>query len=116
MTKMTEYRDEKHKRECQQKREWYVRNKQRVIDRSKEDKQKLRKWFDEWKSGFKCIKCGMDHLACLDFHHKDATIKELAIAHTLRMGWAKDRIVAEAEKCDVLCANCHRILHWQERQ
>lgn len=44
-----------------------------------------------------------------DFHHRDPLIKE--------MTWVKMRLVsekrllAELDKCDLLCANCHRLRH-----
>lgn len=33
-----------------------------------------------------------------------------AVAH----GWTWERVLSEIEKCEVLCANCHRKLHAEE--
>jgi ferredoxin len=59
--------------------------------------------------GGKCIRCGYARsIAALDFHHRDATQKEFAIS-SMQGSWAK--LAAEAAKCDLLCANCHRVVH-----
>jgi len=29
--------------------------------------------------------------------------------------WSRKRILDEVAKCIVLCANCHRKMHWVER-
>lgn len=46
--------------------------------------------------------------AALEFHHRDASTKEFGVGN-----WhgSFERLVAEAEKCDLVCANCHRIRH-----
>lgn len=59
--------------------------------------------------------CGERHPACLDFHHRDPKSKEFYITIAAKRGWAWSRIAAEVEKCDVLCSNCHRKLHWNEK-
>ncbi len=61
--------------------------------------------------GGKCIKCGYDHcIAALEAHHRDPTTKSFALSlGGLTRSW--ERIKAEADKCDLLCANCHRELH-----
>lgn len=57
-----------------------------------------------------CVKCGFrGHPAALDFHHRDPDRKDLEMAYAV--DYSLERMLAEAEKCDVLCANCHRILH-----
>ena len=61
-----------------------------------------------------CIKCGEKDPACLDFHHRDPTTKEGHIGEFRKFGMK--RLLAEIEKCDVLCANCHRKFHRDERQ
>jgi len=49
-------------------------------------------------------------VAAFEFHHLDAGTKEFAIsADGVPRRW--ERIVAELEKCVLLCANCHREVH-----
>jgi hypothetical protein len=64
----------------------------------------------------KCIKCGNDHPAVLDFHHRNPEEKEFAISKMIRNRSSKEMLLKEIEKCDILCSNCHRIHHWEERQ
>lgn len=61
-----------------------------------------------------CMLCGETHPACLDFHHRDPSAKEGTIARLVAKNVKLDRVKAEIEKCDVVCANCHRKLHWAE--
>ncbi len=61
-----------------------------------------------------CSRCEESDLACLDFHHRDGgETKEGHIGYIRR--FSIERILAEIAKCDVLCANCHRKHHRDER-
>ena len=97
--------------------QYYLNNKESYRKASKKAKpgHLLRKklWFQELKGSLVCIKCGENHIACLDFHHRDPNEKEMGISYTLYK-WGKKRIMAEIEKCDVLCSNCHRKFHFEE--
>jgi len=62
-----------------------------------------------------CIRCTEKHPACLDFHHRDGKKNKLGHIGFIRR-FGLDRLYAEIAKCDVICANCHRKLHWDERQ
>lgn len=55
-----------------------------------------------------CICCGEKDVACLDFHHIKDKYEQLS--HML--SHSKDTISNEIDKCVVLCANCHRKLHF----
>jgi hypothetical protein len=61
-----------------------------------------------------CVKCGETDPACLDFHHRNGKADKLGDIATIRR-FGKERILAEIAKCDVLCTNCHRKLHRDER-
>jgi hypothetical protein len=50
------------------------------------------------------------------FHHTDPTKKEISLALAVTRAWGKKRILAEAEKCIVLCANCHIKHHAAEKR
>lgn len=58
--------------------------------------------------GGKCIRCGYnEHYAAMHFHHvkgKDFTWVKLRL-----FSW--DRVVKELDRCVLLCANCHAIVH-----
>lgn len=105
----------KHPEEMKRyKRAYYHRNKKLLYKKSVERRKMLVDWVHEIKSSFKC-ECGEDHPATLDFHHVDASKKEASISVALVRGWSKDRIREELKKCKVVCANCHRKLHWNEK-
>ena len=60
--------------------------------------------------GGKCQTCGFTgNMACFDFHHRDPVTKSFAVNRGMTMKW--DTIVTELDKCDLLCANCHRTHH-----
>lgn len=61
-----------------------------------------------------CIKCGETHPACLDFHHRNGKSDKLGHIGVVRR-FAMEKLLAEIAKCDVLCANCHRKHHYDER-
>lgn len=93
---------------------WYKNNSQRIIDKNREYKQRMRVWYIELKESMICSICGEDHVACLDFHHNDPAEKDGIISESPRR-WGKKKILAEIAKCTVLCSNCHRKLHWDEK-
>jgi len=53
-----------------------------------------------------CIDCGETDIVVLDFDHlRD---KRFNIAHMIERGHSWSSILAEIEKCEVVCANDHR--------
>jgi len=55
--------------------------------------------------------CGYKNCAeALELHHKDANQKNFGISSGgLTLAWSK--VVAEADLCILVCANCHREIH-----
>src|SRR5581483_6176192 len=75
---------------------------------------RTRNWIKEYKEHGKCSKCGIADFRVLDFHHS-GTDKDFNISDfRYRAGFKK--LKAEIEKCSLLCANCHRIAHYEERK
>ena len=97
------------------RRAWYSRNKTSERKHIYGRKKKIKKWFEDYKKSLKCIRCGENHSATLDFHHKDTKTKEFGINSRVHSGYSIDLIKKELAKCEVLCANCHRKLHYQNR-
>jgi hypothetical protein len=61
--------------------------------------------------GSKCSICGYNKcLAAMDFHHLPEFEKKFAISKMLKR-LPLEKLRPEAEKCIVLCANCHREIH-----
>jgi hypothetical protein len=60
--------------------------------------------------GGKCKQCGWTgNIAAFQFHHRDPSKKEFGISNGYTTNWEKYWL--EVEKCDLLCANCHMIIH-----
>ena len=94
-------------------------NKRRYVERSSEVRQRLRVFNKKLKDDkarkvfeylleHPCIDCGESDPVVLEFDHRDSTTKLRAVAQMIEARYAWDKILAEIEKCDVRCANCHR--------
>lgn len=76
--------------------------------RSKEQRIKLKQKLVHMLGG-KCIDCGYNsHLAALDFDHKEPKFKSFNIAAGI-CGYPENDVIMEAHKCELRCANCHRV-------
>lgn len=93
---------------------YYETNKARIIATSKTTAKAYKDKWRSFKATLKCVQCGQNHPATFDFHHIDSTTKEASI-NTLLKNRAFKRAMEEVQKCVVLCANCHRIHHHDER-
>lgn len=91
---------------------WYARNKTKHQAYVRRNKLERSKWFREYKATLFCTQCGENHPACLDFHHDDPSQKKYSISQMIWNSVSKQKIQEEIDKCTVLCANCHRKLHW----
>jgi 5-methylcytosine-specific restriction endonuclease McrA len=56
----------------------------------------------------KCIMCGENDPVVLDFDHINPATKSFSIAKAITYGKKWEEIFAEIQKCQILCANCHR--------
>lgn len=60
--------------------------------------------------GSKCINCGYNKcMRALVFHHIDPSQKDFGISADTSRNWKK--VVAELDKCVLLCHNCHAEVH-----
>ena len=91
----------------------------RVSNRKKLDKIKSLISEQKQKKGGKCVKCNESREHLLDFHHLDPSKKDDNIPTIIRYyGFGekgKTLVEAEAKKCVLLCSNCHRDFHYEER-
>jgi len=92
-------------------RSWYLRNKQLQISRVRVSRVKRRDRLAEWINEFKrqpCVDCGGDFPPYLmDFDHVVGEKLDDICGMKMRTV-AREAIRAEIEKCEVVCANCHR--------
>jgi len=62
-----------------------------------------------------CMRCKIKDPRVLEFHHLDTKKKEFNIADYYYSHFSFEKLNAEIAKCVIICANCHRILHAEER-
>lgn len=98
-------------------RTWYQKNKvtrrKRVANRKKE----IRQWFNELKKGVVCSVCefsGQTSPWAIEFHHHEPKEKTEIVSYLVAHGYSRERILNEVEKCDPICANCHRQQHYED--
>tara|TARA_Y100000034_G_C6909711_1_gene423714 strand:- start:10161 stop:10586 length:426 start_codon:yes stop_codon:yes gene_type:complete len=96
-------------------RTYYLKNKKKYTDYRNARRKEITQWYINYKSKQICSICGEDHPACIEFHHRDPSLKDLDVSVAVARSWSIKRILKEIEKCDVVCSNCHSKIHWNER-
>jgi hypothetical protein len=92
----------------------YARNKDARQKKNREKKATAKQKWKEFKSTLSCVQCGQNHPAILDFHHIERHPDNRKV-NKLLTNKAYKQAAEEVKKCLVLCANCHRIHHHNER-
>lgn len=90
-------------------REWYINNKEKVKIKSKITNDKIRAknkaFLIDYLKQHPCVKCGESDIVVLEFDHlrdKYCNVSRLVTSSNIL------KIKEEIEKCQVLCANCHK--------
>lgn len=86
------------------------------MKKKKSAKKLAREWYDNIRYTSKCQQCGEAHPATLEFHHREPKDKVASVSKMVKEGRSLTEIMNEAAKCDILCANDHRKIHWQWKQ
>ena len=106
-------------------RRWYetnkVKHKANTYSRTKTVRREYSELMRKYLLEHPCVDCGEPDLRVLEFDHRPGENKELEVAELVRSLTTWKRIEREIAKCDVRCANCHRIVtceragNWRER-
>jgi hypothetical protein len=86
----------------------------KVVKRANSKVRKLKREYVIRDKEDGCSICGEKRHYCLDYHHVDRSTKDKAVSKLLVEGSGLQKLIEEIEKCILLCANCHRELHWKE--
>ena len=104
-------RDARRKYNREYQRTWYARNKQLQISRVSVSRVKRRDRLAQWINEFKrrpCADCGGEFPPYLmDFDHVSGEKLDDICGMRMRTV-SREAIRVEIEKCEVVCANCHR--------
>lgn len=98
------------------------KNKKSILEKSKSKRNKTDIILNQIRKskGNKCIKCNENREHLLDFHHINKKDKINDAPRMLFLGGFKEenliKVRIEANKCILLCSNCHRDFHHLERK
>lgn len=94
-------------------KQWRLNNLEYIKQKQREDKRKRKEQAIQYL-GNKCSRCNNQyHPAVYEFHHLDPETKDRDPSKMLQLKWS--RVVAELDKCVLLCANCHRLTHHEDK-
>lgn len=106
-----------HRKEHRDSNEYQTKSKatiEREIEQATEhDARDLRRqWTLVYKSASDgCDRCDTADPVCLDFHHTGQKTNE--VSHLISFGQKLPEITREIGRCRLLCANCHRVEHFE---
>lgn len=104
------------------KKEYHKKNSKKYsrvrYEKKKKRKKEIRRLIYEYKKDKPCVDCNEIHPPwAMDFDHIDPSEKEFNISNAARSELSWETILKEIEKCDLVCALCHRYrTHGQKRE
>ena len=79
-----------------------------AVERGRKKELRRRRHISRYKVKQGCVMCGYNsHAVALDLHHRDPSTKYKDVSSMLTHKLTD--LIEEIRKCDVLCANCHRV-------
>ena len=105
---------------CQadQRKRWYNKNKEehkRITREQKQNnKQAAKEYVWDYLASQFCVDCGVGNPNVLEFDHVKGK-KRKTLSYMTRHGFSISSINKEISKCEVRCANCHRLRTAKER-
>ena len=120
------FRDKEHKimrgicMECENthKAKWYQKNRKTHIEnvgnQRNRRKKDARDFVDSYLASQSCVDCGESNPNVLEFDHIKGR-KKSNIGDLVAQGYSIKAIQKEISKCEIRCANCHRIKTAKER-
>ncbi len=95
------------------RKNYYKENKNEIVKdiviRNKDIRNKNAQYIYDYLKSHPCIDCGNNNIIVLEFDHRDGVEKIESISVLVHRGYSIKKIDEEIDKCDVRCANCHRI-------
>ncbi len=100
--------------ELSQDQRWHYKNREWNRERTLHRRARHRAWvYEQKRRSDGCVRCDETDPACLDYHHRAGAEKEMTVCEMVTDGYSKDKLRAEMDKCELLCANCHRKEHYE---
>lgn len=91
------------------KRRHYLKNKQKYLENAKKQATERRDWFNAVKAN-PCVDCGGNFPPyVMDFDHLPDFRKAANVSRLRQTNYSLRTLMFEIAKCELVCANCHRI-------
>lgn len=93
-------------------RQWRQNNRPLLRANAKKARDKVSEYIRKLKTSSPCTDCGVSYpYYVMDFDHLGD--KKFSIAHRGNKGI--NRLNTEIAKCELVCANCHRVRTWKRK-
>ena len=97
-------------------REHYAKNREKYkkkrLKNSRKQRERNRSFVNSQKRGKPCLDCGgVFHFSCMEYDHVSGD-KVKCINSMVQSAFSIKMIKAEMDKCELVCANCHRVRTW----
>ena len=104
-------------KECRRKygKKHYNSNKSQYFSKNYKFRLKIDTFINRYKSYCGCKICGEKRYWVLDLHHIDEQKKDFSVGGYKQVCSSLNKVKNEIRKCIVVCANCHRDIHFKEK-